>query len=240
VTRLARLSVVLLVVVLAAACEQGDSRFQSQFASGFAPARHSVSVLGLYQEGRMSPEGWAALAPYMSAAFGSGACDVGYDDLLSSDATLAGAIDGYARENGPTDDLLGQLAPAAKGDAILVVIASGKVRVTADGGAPPSPRASITGGHGKRGRRGGGPTGDPSRPDESQVAGAFELAASLYSITQHTSVALVSMEYSGANVSDAMSQFAARVGQSFPQMHCDGWNWPVGVDADRIRQSLEP
>jgi hypothetical protein len=228
-------AVVLSVVVLVAACEQGDARFQSQFASDFAPARRSVSVLGLYQDGRMSPEGWAALAPYMSAALGSTACDVAYDGLLSSDATLAGAIDDYARENGPTDDLLGQLAPAAKGDTILVVTASGKVRVTADGGAPSAPRASPIGGR-KRGRRGGGPTSGPSRPGDAQDVDAFELAASLYSVAQHTSVALISMEYTGASVADAMTQFAARLGQALPQMRCDGWNWAAGVDPDRIRR----
>jgi hypothetical protein len=227
--------------MLAVACEEGDARFHSQFASDFVPARRSVSVLGLYEDGRMSPEGWAALAPYLSAPLGSAACDVAYDGLLSSNATLAGAIDDYARAEGPTDDLLAQLAAAAKGDTILVVTSSGQVRPSADGGAaPPPPSSPSPSSRGAgRGMRGGGRRNRP-RPDDAGEPDAFEMTASLYSVAQHSSVALVSMEYTGTSVTDAMTRFANKLGQTLPQMRCDGWNWTADVDADRIRKGIDP
>ena len=230
---------VLSALVLVAACEQGDARFRSQFASDFAPARRSVSVLGLYEDGRMSPEGWAALAPYLSAPLGSAACDVAYDGLLSSNANLAGAIDDYARAEGPTDDLLAQVAAAAKGDTILVVTSSGQVRPSVDGGVLPPPPSSPSPRGGGRGMRGGGRPNRP-RPDDAGEPDAFEMAASLYSVAQRRSVALVSMEYTGTSVTDAMTRFAARLGQVLPQMRCDGWNWAADVDADRIRKGIDP
>jgi hypothetical protein len=68
---------------------------------------------------------------------------VGYDALVSSNAALASAVDEYARADGPTDDLLAQLAPAAQGDLVLVLTFAGKLPEPATdagaAGAAPAP-----------------------------------------------------------------------------------------------------
>ena len=75
--------VLLLFFVAAFACgDEGDAHFTIKFASDFAPTRHGVSVLGVYQDGQMSPRGWEVLAPYVVPALGSANCDAGYDSLI--------------------------------------------------------------------------------------------------------------------------------------------------------------
>jgi hypothetical protein len=102
--------------------------------------------VGVYQDGRMSPRGWDVLAPYLVRALGPARCDIGYDSLTSSNSVLADAVDGYTKEDGPTDDLLAQLAPAAQGDLVLVLILE---TLTGNGGAsslpiwPPTTRVCI-------------------------------------------------------------------------------------------------
>jgi hypothetical protein len=78
----------------------------------------SFSILGVFEDGRMSADAWDRLGPKLSRAFGKNACEVAYTaGLLSSKPRLAAAIDAYARDNGVTDDLLEQISPLAKGDA---------------------------------------------------------------------------------------------------------------------------
>ena len=109
------------------ACDPGDVRLSATVAPGFAPAAHSVSVLGVYKDGQMSPDGWESLAPHLAATLGSGPCEPGYNSLTSTNAPLADAVDEYTRDNGPTDDLLAYIAPAATGDLILVLTFAGQL-----------------------------------------------------------------------------------------------------------------
>ncbi len=242
------LVMVVTVVALAAGasvlvgCNSGDTRdahFTTKFASDFAPTRRTVSVLGVYEDGRMSSRGWLALGPRVVDALHAGGCDVGYDAVASANGPLAAAIDDYARANGPTDDLLAQISPAAKGDLVLLLTLAGKVphRGT-EAGAPRAAPTQQPGGSRGRGMRGGARTRGMSNP-ESVDLNVLDLSASLYSVAQARSVALVAMQYSGASLDEAIAQFAAKLGQSVPGLQCVGWNWDAKIDPDRIRQSID-
>ena len=236
--RVIPLSLLLLVATLS--CDEGDAHFTVQFASDLAPTRRAVSVLGVYQDGRMSTRGWDVLAPYVARALGSFDCDVGYDALLSSNEALAEAIDEYARADGPTDDLLGQLAPAAQGDLVLVLTFAGKLpqRATDGGAAHPAPAPFGTGGQG--GRRGGGSRSRAApKPESAKDTNLLEISASLFSVSLGRSVALLEMQYSGTSIEEAMTQFGTKLMESVPNMKCVGWNWKAAIDPDRIRSKIE-
>jgi hypothetical protein len=231
------------VAILAAIWACDDTvKFTTKFASDVAPARRTVSILGVYKDGRMSVDGWAALAPHVTTAFGGGDCAVGYDTLATANQNLAAAIDDYAQADGPTDDLLAQLAPAARGDSILVLTFAGTLpqHGIADAGArstaPPS-MGSPRGGGRMGGSRGGGRAhGAMPAPEDPN---ALDISASLYSVRDSRSIALLSLEYTGASVEDALTKFATKLAASFPQAVCAGWNWDAKIDPDRIRQSAE-
>src|ERR1700730_1663940 len=108
-----------------------DACFATKFASDYTPAPHTVSVLGVYKDGQMSAAGWSALSPYVLPALvrtpGAGRCEVGYDLLTTTDRGLAEAVDRYAQDDGPTDALLTELAPAAQGDLVLVLTFAGRL-----------------------------------------------------------------------------------------------------------------
>jgi hypothetical protein len=231
------LGFVVLATIAVAACDQGGAHFSVRYASDFSPARHAVSVLGAYQDGRMSTGAWEDLAPHLVPALGEIPCEGGFDALTVSDPPVASAIDEFARDDGPTDALLAQLAPAAKGDSILVITLSGHLPqpTRADGGAPP-PRPSAGGG--RRAGHGMRSAGQPRAPGESD-GNVLEISALLYSVAKAQSVALVAMEYSGASVEDAETKFAARLAQALPSMACAGWDWAGKVDAERIRSSID-
>src|SRR5579863_233049 len=101
-----RCSLLALLALAFVSCDEGDAHFSVKFASNFSPAKHTVSVLGVYKDGRMSADGWEALAPRVGPAICAGDCEVGYNTLASTNGALADAIDAYAQADGPTDDLL--------------------------------------------------------------------------------------------------------------------------------------
>ncbi|MGO9832994.1 MAG: hypothetical protein ACLP1X_02130 [Polyangiaceae bacterium] len=237
----ARRVLLLLLLALFACDDEGDAHFTIKFASDFAPTQHAVSVLGVYQDGQMSPRGWEALAPYVVPALGSAICDVGYDSLTSTNTALADAIDGYTREDGPTDDLLTQLAPAAQGDLVLVLIFAGKLpqHATDAGATGAAPAQSAMGGRGGGGRRGGGRMGGRPKAESAKDPNVLDISASLFSVAQGRSVALVGMQYSGTSIADAMTRFAKKLAQAVPNMTCVRWNWNANIDPARIRPSTE-
>ena len=232
----------LLFVTGVLACDEGEVNFTSKLASDFAPARQTVSVLGLYKDGLMSSEGWGAVAPYLAPALGGGRCDVGYNALVSSNTPLADAIDEFARADGPTDALLGELSPAARGD-----LGSGRdlcweASAKGDGrrwnirrgcrpvGRRDTGRVQPAGGANMRGR---------ARPEPPQDTNAVDISASLYSVQKRRSVALVALRYAGASLEDALTKFGVKLAQTLPQMTCAGWNWDVHIDPDRIRGDID-
>jgi hypothetical protein len=229
---------VVLLVVAHFACDQG-AIFTTKVASDLASTKHTVSVLGVYRDGRMSMGGWDTLARYVEPALGSGSghCEVGYDALVSSNATLASAIDEYARADGPTDDLLKQISPAAQGDLVLVLTFAGKVPEPAEAGVVDAGfvRTDRTkSGVGRGGARSLGVHESETPADLNQL----EVSASLFYVALGRAVALVGMQYTGSNIDDAMMRFAAKLTQSLPALKCTGWNWNTNIDPDRIRAKM--
>jgi hypothetical protein len=209
--------------------------WEARAASDFTPSGHTVSVFGVYKDGQMSSEAWDSLRPRLEPLLGGGQCPIARDAL--ADGPLFAAIDDYARTNGPTEDLLAEVGPAAQGDLILVLVEAGQ---------PPAPEAkvSVVNGSGPAGPGPGATSGKaglaayaPSRhPGGKDV---LELSASLFSVAQGRSVALLDMQYSGNSRDEAEREFTERVGQVLPAVACRGWNWSAPVDPDKIRGLVE-
>ncbi len=245
---------ILVGLAFAAGCVAcGDASFTTRFASDYVRDRHVVSVLGVYRDGRMSSDAWGSIGPMISAALGAKSCSIAYaEPLVSTNGTLWSAIDDYARANGPTDDLLVQLAPAAKGDLILVLTFAGKVRgpvkgplaeeasAASSGGGGPGGGGGAVGGGGMGGRGAGGPGGRASRHKENTDTNALDLSASVFSVARGHSVALVSMEYSGSSADEAIALFSAKLARELRGTTCAGWSWDAPVDASHIRQMIDP
>jgi hypothetical protein len=212
-------------------------RWDTTSAADFAPAGRTVSVFGVYKDGQMSSEGWDVLRPRLEPFLGGGACAIAGGNARGDEGPLLAVIADYARTNGPTEDLLAQLAPAAEGDLILVLVEAGKLpppdaKVSVVNSTAPGP--SATGTKGSAGF-------SAFAPDKRSAAGhdVLQLSASLFSVVQGKSVALLDMQYSGDSIAEAESAFAARFGRLVPAATCKGWNWSANVDPERIRKLAE-
>jgi hypothetical protein len=224
--------------LLLAACTSTDSTYAVRFASGFSPARHTVSVFGVYKDGQMSAEAWDSLAPRLSSWLGAAPCGAGYVEgtMAKANAPIWAAVDEYTRSNGPTDDLLAEVAPAAQGDLVMVLTVAGKVpdeeKIKVQNESPQAVQGR--GGLGSTRASGGAMLHNRSIPAGSKDA--LDLAALLYSVSAKQSVAQVSLEYSGHSLDEALTRFTAKLRDSLPGAVCAGWAWEGRVDAERIRK----
>jgi hypothetical protein len=221
-------------------CSDTNAQFTTRFASDFTPERHTVSVFGVFKDGRMSTESWDDLGARLSAAFATGACDAAYrGDLLATNPALSSAIDDCVRANGVGDELIDALAPAATGDLIVVFSVAGRLYGReVDGGttllAPTPPNPSV------RGYRGQGPTTGAAMHTYGRNMNALEISASLFSVRLHRSIALVAMQYYGESFDDALKRLTEKLNTVVPGSTCGGWNWNVGIDDHRVRALVEP
>jgi hypothetical protein len=221
----------------ASACRTGDVRFATRFSPDFVVAHRTVSILGVYKDGRMSSEAWGAIASRISPSLGAAGCEAAFaNERMPGNPVLWAAIDDYARANGPTDDLLTQLAPAARGDHILVLTFAGKPP-TREKYSLASEAARPQGRAGAQGGARGGMRRATAQPANSDM---IDMTASLFSVAHGRSVALVTMQYSGASVDDAIARFAEKLAESLPETKCTGWIWEATVDPERIRRSIDP
>jgi hypothetical protein len=227
-------------LVLCGACKD-EAQFTTHFASNFAPGRHTVSVLGVFKDGQMSSESWDGIGTKLSAPFGA-TCDTAYGRLVSSDQALSGAIDDYVRANGPSDELLEQLSPAATGDIIAVFTVAGHVnneKAPTQSASAVSSGAPMVGSGGRsRGMQSGGMNAEHGIPRAS-TAPSLEVSVSLYSVPEKRSVGMVTLEYDGASLDDALQRMAARVGLALPSATCAGWDWKARIDDKRIRALID-
>jgi hypothetical protein len=236
-----RLAVIVALAVLPACSD--EAQFTTRFASDFTHPGHTVSVLGVFRDGRMSSDAWDTVGGPLSTPFGK-TCETAYGALVGSNPTLSGAIDDYVRANGPGDELLEQLAPAATGDLVVVFTVAGHIATKK---TPAPDTAAVSGGapggsmsSGKyRGARPGGGAGRGMAPPTSTNA-ALEVSASIYSVTTHRSVGLLAMGYDGASLDEALQRMATRLGLALPQSTCAGWDWSKAtVDDAKIRELIE-
>jgi hypothetical protein len=235
--------VILLAALGATACAAGGAEFDTKVAPGFATAHHTVSVFGVYKDGQMSSEAWGALQSRLGSSLRSEACPVGYASVATAhDVSLVTAIDDYARANGPTDELLAELAPAARGDLILTVTLAGrpptpeKVSVANESGGG-SMGGGGPGGGGPGGGRGGSPQSHGDRRSHAIDTNVLDIVASFFSVSERRSVAEVSMRYTGETVDDAIAQFSRKLETTLPGATCAGWDWDTDIHADRIRNA---
>jgi hypothetical protein len=175
----------------------------------------------------MSSEAWGSLAPKLLRSFGGSSCEAGYTAASTPDhAPLVAAIDDYARDNGPTDELVAQLAPAARGDLVLTLTVAGH---------PPAPeKVSVQNETGGGSMRGPGPSAPQRGAQKPKDTNALDLVATLFSVSQHRSVGEIEMEYTGETVDDAVARFTEKLGASLPHARCAGWDWTVPIDPNRI------
>ncbi len=225
------LSALLLATLCAACSEVGPVNVK--IAPGFTPNRATVSVLGVFRDGRMSSEAWTPIGPPLSTALGEvgDTCDVAYRDRLQQEKpALFTVLEEDTRANGIPEDMLARVAPQAEGELILTIIVHGRIvqQAARDDMPPPSAgamRPGAAGGGLGRGRGGGAGPGQRSAPSRSTAPGGLELAASLFSVRQHKSVARLNMSYTGTSVEEAFRRFAAEVAAVVPGSTCKGWNW---------------
>jgi hypothetical protein len=230
------------LLLLASGCRH-EAVYATTFAPDFSPPHHVVSVLGVYKDGRMSSEAWDAIAPRVSRSLGAASCEAAYaDSATSPNRALWSAVDEYTLANGPTDDLLAKIAPAARGDLVLVVIVAGKlptpekIRIQDE-----NQNRRSTGQLGPKGGMGGGVglsrnSGPMFRPPAPPPAvDRLDLSASLFSVPKAASVALVALKYSGESVDEAIAGFTAKLASALPGATCTGWNWEAKIDPEAIR-----
>lgn len=233
-----------------AGCGDADAQFDVQYAKGYVNGTSTVSVFGVFKDGRMSSESWDALGPRLSSPLGSKTtCPVEYSEgLATAKPDLASALDDYARSLGINDDLLESFAPAAQGDAILVITMAGRPpqKIGGDGpGTTPTMSQPSQMGNSRRGGlggTGGGAGGHGQMPPSSGSTtdgNMFEVSAFLYSKRQRQSVAVVDMKYSGPSTEDALTKFAEKLRTAIPGLACTGWSSTVQLDDKHIRQLIE-
>jgi len=232
-------------LLLLAGC-QHEAVYATTFAPDFSPPHHVVSVLGVYKDGKMSSEAWDAIAARVSRSLGAARCEAAYTDSVTSlNHALWSAVEEYTLANGPTDDLLAKIAPAARGDLVLVVIVAGKLptqeKVKIQDVNQNRRSAGNLGPQGSMGGMGGGAglsrnSGPMFRPPAPPAAvDRLDLSASLFSVPKAASVALVALEYSGESVDEAIAGFTAKLASALPAAMCTGWNWEAKIDPEAIR-----
>lgn len=231
------------LLLLAAGCGH-EAVYSATFARDFSPSHHIVSVLGVYKDGRMDSEAWGAIAARVSRSLGAATCEAAYtESTTSQNRALWSAIDEYTLANGPTDDLLAKIAPAARGDLVLVVTVAGKLptpeKVNVQNESQNRRSAGNLGPQGGMGGGGAGLTrnsGVMFRPPAPPAAvDQLDLSASLFSVPKAASVAVVALQYSGSSVDEAIAGFTAKLASALPGATCTGWNWEAKVDPEAIR-----
>jgi hypothetical protein len=222
ISRLCRRGAALVLLLATASCAEGSADFHAKYEADFAPAPTTVSVFGVFHDGRMSHEAWEKVGPKLSAALGQKACEEGYGEgLASGRPELFATVDQSVRDEGITEELLERLAPSAEGDTLLVVTFNAHTTISRGIEGGPSPSATMPGSGGRaRGVRGpSAPHGRGAALDEIGISGT------LFSVRRHRSVARLSMVYAGSNLDDAIGKFVGRIGALVPGSRCVGWRW---------------
>jgi hypothetical protein len=241
------------VAALSSGCH-GDTEFDVKTANDFASSGQvSVSVLGVFKDGYLSPESWDFLGPKISPSLHKPQCESGFDNaFVEKNKAAAAAVDDYTRANGVTEPLLTELAPAAQGDLMMLVTVSGHAQkdnsYRPDTGSPGIAPAAGRQGGGTGNGYGGGfgnntspsspafngrtmPTGSSSRANVS----IYEMTASFYSVSQKRSVAAVTMKYTGPREEDAIQMFAEKLRSVIPNATCVGFRKDLPLEEDRVR-----
>jgi hypothetical protein len=123
--------------LLVLGCAEDKTRFDLRYAPGFQRQGVSLSVFGVFKDGRLSSDASDDALGKLAPALGTIPCQAAFDGLADAKVELADATSDYAMAEGVTDELLDPFAPAAKGDFILTLAMAGKGALGADAGAEP-------------------------------------------------------------------------------------------------------
>lgn len=222
--------------LLACSCGETGVYYDVKFAPGFSEGPTTVSVIGVFQEGRMSSEMWNEVDAKLAPVLGQKSCPVIWgDDLRRSNPDIFEQIDRATQSEGITEDMLDRFSDASEGDAVMVVslhVRTTPVVAPTNQGSlgPTNPYGGSATGPmpGSQGRRTPPPRPTSIRPDRWQGQ-EIRLAATLFSAKRHAAMGRVVLTYLGTNLDDAMKRFVAKVGETLPGSVCKGWN------ADRVR-----
>jgi hypothetical protein len=225
-----RLACALLAVGIGAGCADASPQVRVGTSADFSPpARPTVSVFGVFHDGRMSTDSWAPLSGAVSSALGKSSCAVGWGaGLRQAEPELAQWVDDSARDNGVTDEMLGRVSTRAQGDFVMTLMVYKHMPRSRAG--DPAARARARAGPPVARRRGYGrrPRLGPEEPEDR----VFELSASLYSVRGRRMVAEIDLRYAGDDLDEAMKAFATKLRGLLPGASCVGWKWPEPVVTD--------
>src|SRR4051812_29048768 len=102
-----RLWPLILTALTTASCAEGRANFRVRYEPGFTASAATISVLGVFQGGGMTPEAGGQVGPPLSAALGGRSCDAGYGDkLAAASPDLIASIDDSVRSEGITEEML--------------------------------------------------------------------------------------------------------------------------------------
>ena len=208
------------LALLAVSCGEASARFEVKHEPDFNRTAPTVSVFGVFRNGRLDAETSGLIGPRLSAALGQRSCGVAFGGVLSREnPDLAASLEDEAKTDGITDDLLEKVAPLAGGDLILVLSMQGEAKLRSlsvaemDGNS--GPQASMRGAPRRR-------ADIPSRM-RGLSDGGLTIKASLYSVKLRRSVARVGMKYDGPSLDDAVSRLSEELGTLMPGATCRPW-----------------
>lgn len=234
-----RVAALIALSLFAGGCAPSDARFAVRYAPDFQASARTVSVLGVVQDGVMSRRAWQTFAADLSSALNSSSCESGLDaSVRGADAGTYTAVEERVSSTGVDDALLSTIAPAARGDYILVVRTYGR---PSSGHAHPRQTLIAHGGGAER------MSSDIAPRLKASARPLPEISAALFSVASRRTVVEAAMEYSGGSWNEAEHAFAKNLGLALPNLACVGWNWSalsVKQEVDDagilIRRSLVP
>jgi hypothetical protein len=209
--------VALCSLTVALSCAGTADKFEVRYATEFVPGPITVSVLGVFADGLLTPDAWASFAPRISSALQGSPCDSGYSETLhAARPELFSTLDRDARTDGIGDELFAKVAPAALGDHIIAFEMHGTPPGHAAGEQIARPPVLLAHGGGRS------DVGPRLHISDSHP---LEISASLFSVRLHHTVAAVRMEYRGSSRSEAITNFSDKLRSALPGSVCTNWDW---------------
>jgi hypothetical protein len=200
-----------------------EAQFTVNRAPTFAQTHNTISIFGVYKDGRLEPGSWLRFGSRISNALARESCETGFSERLrDEEPDLFTRAAAEARESGITPELLTEFAPRADGELILVLYVSGSTPEKASP-RPAARPAAATGGLSRHGRAGRGRGMSPS--NETRDDRALQLAWTLFSVKSHETVADLQMRYTGQNADEAVDLFVEKLKKTIPDSLCVGWKW---------------
>jgi hypothetical protein len=205
-------------------CASEKPRVIVKTATGYSGQSSTVSVLGVYAAGRMNPEHWLEMAPAVATIFGPG-CEPGFNDgLQQTKPRWFSMIDQQTRDEGVTEDMLRQIAPAARGGTIGLIETEWVEPPEPTPDSPASPVAQPARGRGRGGGRGRSSGSSEARP-KARAESLFAVEALAFSVEKRAFVAEVRATGTYKDKKQTLKLFVDQLRKTFTGSSCTGWQW---------------